>query len=121
MHAGRSAGILLLLAAGAVLGTIAWKAKEPTYSAPVAPENVPFELSGDVPAGCVVRGLDVEGMCCDGCTGKLYDALTALDPVREAAVDPVLERVAVVVPAELDTAVLEAALTFDKYSARARD
>jgi hypothetical protein len=38
--------------------------------------------------------------------------------VREAAVDPILKEASAVVPADFDVAKLEAALTFDKYSAK---
>ena len=84
------------------------------------PDRFPVRLSADVPEGCVVRSLEVEGICCDGCGAKLFAALTALEEVREAAVDPILGVAQAVVPAGLDTALLEQALTFSKYSARLR-
>lgn len=117
----RLLGPALLLVAGLALGAIALLAHEPTHAAPshqAVPDKVPFELAGDVPSGHVVRRLDVEGICCSGCGGKLYAALTALDEVVEAAVDPVLGQAAAVVPASFDVARLERALTFEKYAAK---
>jgi copper chaperone CopZ len=114
-------GLLVLGAAALFLGWIALRAEQPTWSAPpqeVLPDTVPATLSGEVPAGFVVRRLDVEGMCCTGCPKRLYAHLADVAGVREAAVDPILGEVAAVVPAELDVAELEAALTFDKYAAK---
>ena len=67
----------LLATIGIVLGVIAVRAEAPTYQAPdptLEPERAPLELSGDVPEGCRVEHFDVEGMCCEGCAGKLYAA-----------------------------------------------
>ncbi len=116
-------GISIILLAGAVLGIVAWRAETPDYVPPrlvEAPDRVPVRLSADVPEGCVVRSFEIEGICCDGCGGKLFVALTSLEEVREAAVDPILGLAQAVVPAGLDTARLEQALTFSKYSARLR-
>lgn len=114
------ATILLLLSA-LVLGTIALRAPEPQAAPPqpVVGVVVPYELRGEVPAGCVVRTIEVEGMCCEGCAAKLRSALLAVDGVREAAVDSVRGRALCVVPQELEVARLERALTFDDYHARA--
>jgi len=115
-------GPTLLLFVGAVLGLIAWRTKDPTYEAPVVavmPETVPVALSGDVPAGDVVRAFEVEGICCGGCSGKLYAALEPIDGVDEIAVDTILHRVEVLAREEVDVARLAEALTFDKYTARA--
>ena len=114
----------ILLALAAVgLAIVVWRAPERAYVAPRdtdPPAHVPVRLSGDVPEGCVVRSLDVEGICCEGCGGKLFVALSAVEGVREVAVDPVLGVARAVVPSELDAARLEDALTFSKYSARLR-
>ena len=116
-------GPLLLLVCGVVLGVIASQAKEPTYELQreEAPEAVPYALSGVVPAGSVVRAFEVEGICCDGCSGKLFAALDALEGVEEIAVDTVRSRVEVVASEELAVARLGEALTFDKYTARPTD
>ena len=115
-------GILLLGLAGTTLAWIAWRAEAPTYSVPAVdpepPDVVPHTLSGAVPAGRVVRTFDVAGICCNGCPGKLYVKLDQLAGIEEAAVDPVLKQASVVVPLDFDVAVVEAALTFGKYSAR---
>ena len=116
-------GTAIVILAGAALGIVAWRAGTPDYVPPrlvEAPDRVPIRLSAEVPPGYVVRSLEVEGICCDGCGGKLFVALTSLAEVREAAVDPILGVAQAVVPAGLDTARLEEALTFSKYSARLR-
>ena len=117
-------GPVVLLLAGLVLGWIALSAEDPSFAVDrprEAPESVPYTLSGHLPPGCVVRALEVDGICCTGCAGKLFLALTDVEEVREVAIDPVLERAEAVVPASLDVAVLEQALTFDKYSAQAAE
>ena len=80
--------------------TPAWRAEPPTYSAPEIepdpPALVPHTLSGNVPAGRVVRTFDIEGICCNGCPGKLFVKLDQLEGVEEAAVDPVLKQASVV-------------------------
>ena len=116
----KSIGPVLLTLAGLVLAWIALASDEPTFHVEATvslPDSVPYALSGEVPVGCVVRTLDVEGICCGGCTGKLYLALNGLEEVQEVAIDPVLKRAKAVVPTGLDVALLEEALTFDKYSA----
>ena len=116
------AGILLIGLAGLVLAGIAWRAETPTYRPPVIdpdpPALVPHALSGDVPAGRVVRTFDIEGICCNGCPGQLFVKLDQLEGVEEAAVDPVLKQASVVIPTDYDVARVEAALTFGKYSAQ---
>lgn len=116
------ATVLLALAALG-LAIVVWRAPERTYVAPrvdAAPAHVPVRLSGEVPEGCVVRALEVEGICCEGCGGKLFVALGAVEGVREVAVDPVLGVARAVVPSDLDPARLERALTFSKYTAHLR-
>ncbi len=115
-------GLLLLLVAGGALGTVAVFAHERSYVVPEPAklESIPLALSGEVPPGYVVRSFDVEGICCQGCSSKLHGALMAVAGVREAAVDPLKEEVMALVPADMPNERLEAALTFDKYSARAR-
>jgi len=116
----RPVGPILVLLAGLVLGWIALAADGPTFdarTAPEVPENVPAALVADVPEGHVVRTFDVDGICCEGCVGKLYVAVDHLDGVVAAAVDPARKQVETVVPRDYDVAALENALTFDKYSA----
>lgn len=113
-------GPVFLLLVGLVLGWISISTDDPTFQIEPErelPRQIPYALSGEVPSGCVVRQLELEGICCKGCVGKLYVALSDVDEVQEAAIDPVLARAEAVVPADLDVALLESALTFDKYSA----
>jgi hypothetical protein len=112
----------LLAAAAAVLGTIALRARDPSYAAPAPAEvrAIPLVLSGTVPDGYAVRTFAIEGICCQGCSSKLHGAALAVEGVREAAVDPLAATVSVVAPADLPSARLAEALTFDKYTAAAR-
>ena len=109
----------LVLLSALVLGYLAKRAPEPEAAPPVLVRSdaAPYELSGEVPSGDVVRTFAVEGMCCEGCAKKLCDALLDVDGVEEAAVDSVLGHAMVVVPRELEVARLEEALTFENYTA----
>ena len=109
---------ILLIAAGAT-AWIAVRAEPPHRTRPdhrPAPET----LAAPAGPGERVVSLAVEGMCCSGCTEKLHQAALGVAGVREAAVDfesgTVLARAAT----DVDVAALEAALTFDKYRAKAR-
>lgn len=121
MSGDRIALACLLLAAGA-LATIALLARERTYAVPAhaAPESIPLVLAGEVPAGFTLRTFDVEGICCQGCSAKLHGALLALEGVSAAAIDPQAKRVTALARADVPDERLTAALTFDKYHARAR-
>lgn len=118
--------VLLLVAAGGVCAWIAFRAPEPDYVPPSAPgavqaaASVPSALPEEVPEGMAVRTLDVEGMCCNGCTAKLHAALVALPDVSAAAVSFETGRAQALVPADADPAELVDALCFDKYAARLR-
>jgi len=119
----RTALLVTLFLAGLVLAYVAHQSPEPTYVAPRPgdlPQAAPTELVGEVPPGCVVRELDVTGMCCTGCTQKLHDVLTSLDGVVEAAVDFRTSSARAVVPRELPVETLVAALDFDQYAAQPR-
>jgi copper chaperone CopZ len=113
-------GLLLLLAAGGALGWLGLRADAPDYVAPRPAESVPVALTGEVPAGFAVRTFDVSGMCCTGCSAKLYAAVTRVEGVRAAAVDPAVGTAQVMVPANAPLAPLAAALTFDVYTAEVR-
>jgi copper chaperone CopZ len=113
-------GLALLLVAGAALGTLAVRAKEPTYVVPVRPEDIPLRIEGELPPGHVVRAFEVEGICCTGCGGKLQHALAGIEGVRAIAVDPLRHEVQVLARAEVEPARLAGAMTFDKYVARVR-
>jgi len=80
----------------------------------------PRELAGAPAAGEVVRVLDVDGMCCFGCSEKLHAAALGVAGVREAAVDFEAGTVSALAADSVSAAALEEALNFDKYSAKAR-
>jgi copper chaperone CopZ len=120
-HANRF-GWTLLLVAGAGLGWIALRAPEPTYVVPAkaAPASIPARIEQDVPEGFVLRTFHVDGICCQGCGGKLYAKALGVEGVSAAAVDTLKQEVAVLVPEDVGDAELLTALTFDKYRASAR-
>lgn len=109
---------ILLLAAGAALW-IALRAEAPHRTRPDH-QAAPATLASPAGQGERVVNLAVEGMCCGGCAGKLHTAALAVPGVREAAVDFEHGTVLARASAEVDVAALEAALSFDKYSAKAR-
>lgn len=118
--------LVLLGTAGAALAFVAWRAPAPTYIAPtsaevLAHEPAPQELVGEVPAGCIVRTFEVQGMCCTGCTGKLYERLKAVPGVVNAAVNFEKGVAEVVVPQDADVAPLVTAMHFEKYVAKPRE
>jgi len=110
---------VLIVVAGIAAGWIAWNARAPhREAASVAP--TPRALTGLPEQGEVVRVLDVDGMCCLECSGKLHAALLEVPGVREAAVDFEAGTASVLVAEEVQPGALEQALEFDKYSAKAR-
>lgn len=115
--------LLLILAAGAWLAYVGFSADEPTYVSPTvraAHERAPDRLSGEVPAGYVVRSFSVEGMCCEGCPKKLFGKLEALVGVNEAAVNLDAATAQVVVKADLPVESLVEVLAADpKYTVTA--
>lgn len=118
--------LVLIAVAGAVLGYVAWRAPNRDYAAPSiadveAHAPAPQTLVGDIPPGCVVRTFAVEGMCCQGCTGKIYKRLKETAGVVQAAVQFDKGQAEVVVPESTDLALLETALHFDKYTAKRVD
>jgi copper chaperone CopZ len=115
--------ILLIVVAGSALGYVAWRAPAREYTAPTLAEvqahaPAPTTLVGEVPSGCVVRAFAVDGMCCQGCTGKIYKRLKDTAGVVQAAVDFDASTAQVVVSETTDIALVETALTFDKYTAK---
>lgn len=114
-----SLALLLLLAAGVALGTIAVRAKEPSYVAPVVGDVMPRRIEGEVPAGLALRTFHVEGICCPSCGSKLHRALASIEGIRKVAVDPDTKEVQVLVAPEVSSERLAEALTFDEFVARA--
>lgn len=107
--------LALLLLSAVVLGYIAWTAPEPDY---VAPRAVPRQLESAPATGEVVRAFDVDGMCCDGCSVKLFAAVLEQPGVREAAIRVEEGRLEAICAAETDAESLARALTFEKYTVR---
>ena len=112
--------LLLLAAAGA--GWLVLTRSGPTYVPPQEQPTVyapaPTVLTRPAAAGEEVLALDVEGMCCKSCAGKLHARLLEQPGVRLAAVDFDAGRAEAVVEAGIQAATLAAALTFEKYTAR---
>jgi|SRR5688572_688426 len=111
---------LLLVAAGAAAWIYSTRSG-PTYAPPSEPQVVyptaPSVLTRAPAAGEATVLLDVHGMCCRGCTGKLHARLLEQPGVHVAAVDLDAACASAIVDAAVEPAALEAALTFGKYSA----
>ena len=116
--------LLVLGSAALGLGWIAWRSPAPTemptwVAASDGEVHVPLAIVGELGPGLVRRDFKIEGMCCRGCTKKLYAALLAVPEVERAAVNFESASASAVVPRELEVARLAQALSFDKYSATA--
>jgi hypothetical protein len=117
--------VSVLSLAAAALGWVALRAPAQDYVAPKATEvqahvPAPRALRSAPPEGCAIRTLDVAGMCCTGCTGKLHARLMAEPGVVDAAVDFEQGIAQAIVPVSSDAVALERALTFGKYTATLR-
>jgi hypothetical protein len=112
----------LLLAAAAGAGWLLLTRSGPTYvppqEQPTAYAPAPTVLTRPAGAGEALCVLDVEGMCCKGCAGKLHARLMEQPWVRLAAVDFDAGRAEAVVEEDVAADELAAVLTFEKYSAR---
>jgi len=111
--------LVLVLVAGVAAGWIAWRAQAPHREA-ASVKPTPRVLTEAPAEGEVVRVFDVEGMCCVSCSGKLHAALLEVSGVRAAAVDFDRGTASVLAAAGVAPEALEAALEFDKYTAKAR-
>jgi Cu+-exporting ATPase len=113
--------IAVLVAAGLGAAYFAVRAEAPSYRPPVVEETpvVPTRLPRAAGPGERALVLHVEGMCCGGCTGKLYRALSAVEGVKAACVDFDSGTASAIVDVQADGAELARALTFDKYTASA--
>lgn len=115
--------LLWLVLAGGLLTWVAVRSPQPDFeplSAETSPTEIPTRLSGTPAAGHVVRVFDVDGMCCNGCAGKLATRLDELGAVDETAVDVKAGVVSVIVEEGVPVGDLLALLNVDKYSATAR-
>ncbi len=111
--------LALVLLSGMALAWVAVEAKEPTSVILQEDSGVPITLPQSLGEGLEVQRFAIEGMCtCSGCPTKLYLALLELEPVEHAAIDPIIQQAKVHTRAGTDPGLLEAALTFDEYSAR---
>jgi len=110
-------GLLAAAALGAAYFAV--QAKGPSYEPPVIEETpyVPTRLPRAAGPGERIAVLHVEGMCCGGCTGKLYRALSAVHGVTAACVDFDTGTASAIVGENASGDELAHALTFDKYSA----
>ncbi len=115
----------LLILAGAAAAWLWATRSGPTYvpakAEPTAFAPAPPALTATPGPGERVEVLDVEGMCCKGCTGKLYARLMETQGVRCAAVDLEGKTASVVVTQGTGSDALARALTFEEYSAQARE
>ena len=115
----KNLGLVLLVAAGAALAFIAFRAEDPTYVPPRIDEDrtVPYELPAAVPAGMELFEYEVSGMCCNGCAEKLYARLVDVEAVEAAAVDSVTGVAQVFVSEAGAADAVLATLRWDKYEA----
>ena len=108
--------LVLLIAAGLWLASVALRAKAPTYHAPVT--EAPTRLPDEVPAGFLVRSFAVQGMCCPSCARGLHERLMGVEGVQAAAVDFDASSAQALAAETLSVDRLLEALEFGKYSAR---
>jgi len=111
--------ISILVAAGLGAAYVAVKSDAPRYAAPVVEPTpvVPTRLPRPAGPGEEVRVFEVTGMCCAGCTDKLYRALSAVEGVHAACVDFDTGTASALYESDRDPSTLVQALTFDKYTA----
>ncbi|MEM7515495.1 MAG: heavy metal-associated domain-containing protein [Planctomycetota bacterium] len=116
---------VVLGSAALILGTIAVRATGKNVQAEKAfvlppDQPVPTVLVDQAPAGFVIRELEVEGMCCNGCPRTLYERVRNLPEVESAAVSFDDSLVQAVVPLDFPVSKLEEALASDKYKVAPR-
>ena len=108
--------------AGAALAFVAFRAPARDYVAPTvedlqAHRPAPQALPAVLPDDCRVATIEVHGMCCLGCTGKLYDKLSATPGFVAGAVSFDEGVARAVIPAGADPEPFVSALRFGKYEA----
>ena len=115
--------VLVLVVAAAAAGWLVLRTPAPSYEAPVEAQTSfpppPQALPRAPAADEQVITLEIGGMCCRGCTGKLEAAARKLPGVRAFAVDADLLTARALTTSDLDPATLTQALTFSKYEPRA--
>jgi copper chaperone CopZ len=106
--------------AGVVLAVVALRAPSRDYVAPTeadleAHRPAPQVLQSELPADCVVRHIQVKGMCCLGCTGRIYDKVKTTPGLVDAAVSFEKGEAQVVMRKDADPAPIVEAFRFDKF------
>lgn len=109
-----------LALAGLVLAVIALRAPPRDYVPPSEAEveahrPAPQMLHSEVPPGCVVRTIEVKGMCCLGCTGRVYDRIQGTPGLVDAAVNFQEGVARIVILRDADPGPIVSALRFDKF------
>jgi len=112
--------IVIVGVAGVVLAVVALRAPSRDYVAPTeadleAHRPAPQALYGEPPADCVVRRIQVKGMCCLGCTGRIYDKVKTVPGLVDAAVSFEKGEADVVMKKDADPAQIVEAFRFDKF------
>ena len=106
--------------AGVVLAIVALRAPSRDYVAPTpadleAHRPAPQSLQGAIPEDCVVRRVEVKGMCCLGCTGRIYDKVRNAPGLVDAAVNFEEGAAEIVIRKDADPAAIVEAFHFDKF------
>ncbi len=106
--------------AGVVLAVVALRAPSRDYVPPTqadleAHRPAPQALEGAVPEDCVVRRIEVKGMCCLGCTGRLYDHVRNAPGLVDAAVNYERGVAEIVIRKDADPAPIVDAFRFEKF------
>jgi copper chaperone CopZ len=117
--------LFILGSTALVLAIVGLRAPARDYVAPTREDveahvPAPQTLDGAVPEGCVVRTIEVHGMCCTGCTGKLYARLEQTPGFVKGAVSFKDGLAQVVTTKDADPTAFVAALHFGKYDAQLR-
>ena len=107
--------LILLLAAGAWLGSVAWRAQDPDYSPEVI--AVPHALTGTTPEGYRDVLVAIDGMCGPCCERTLFDKARDVEGVADVAVSFDDEHVLVRLEDGADPEALVSALESEQHSA----
>ena len=105
---------------GIVLAIVALRAPARDYVPPSVAEieahrPAPQMLHGEVPPGCVVRTIEVKGMCCLGCTGRVYDHIQGTPGLVDAAINFQTGVAQIVIAKDTDPTAIVSALRIDKF------
>jgi copper chaperone CopZ len=113
--------LLLLLLAGIALAWVALRSPE-HQDAPIETRaEIPAHLTGAAPEGCVLRSFKVDGMCCEGCTATVHEALSGVQGVTQVAVSFAETTALAYVREDVDVELLRAAADAEGYELRSRE